>query len=275
MALDSSLINRSLSAKGSGYARVFTSFERGKINAAMKQLETGLNNLLRTVGYQVSRDIRQGWKVKSSLKRHHLPDKMAKVYTDALQPLWILGYQHGEKQRIKNFGAQFAEPTSQLVGLAIEALRNAIWSTVVEIDDALRLALETTIAEGYRNGETMPELATRITSTSDRFTRARAEMIARTETIKTFNAGHMKSAEDNELLPLAEWIDGQSGACEFCHALDGKKVLKGESFPGTIGITAPPLHPRCRCALGFSIPTREEIEEFGLTFPFPEPEEEE
>lgn len=260
--------NRSLAPKKSGYARVFSPYHRGKINAATKQLESALNTLLRKVGYQISRDLRSGMKVKASLKRQQLPDKMLKTYMQALQPMWILGFQHGEKAAKKDFEAQFAEPTTELVILASEALHDAIWSRVVAIDDALRLALETTIAEGYRNGETMDELAARITSTSDRFTRSRASMIARTETLKSFNMGHMKSVEDNDLLPLVEWIDGQAGACEFCHALDGKKVLKGESFPGTIGITAPPLHPRCRCALGASIPTKEEIEEFGLIFPY-------
>lgn len=94
----------------------------------------------------------------------------------------------------------------------------------------------------------------------DRAIERRARNIARTETIRAANAGQMalwQTAEANGLLgPGAKrmWIatPGER-TCPSCHDMDGKTtgVNSPWSFEG-FGISAPPLHPSCRCAMGMT-----------------------
>ncbi len=84
---------------------------------------------------------------------------------------------------------------------------------------------------------------------------ARAELIARTESMKAANEGQRQGWEqavEKGLLPSdAEriWI-GTAGMCPECEALDGTRAaLDGEYGDGVSG---PPLHPNCRCTEGLA-----------------------
>lgn len=85
---------------------------------------------------------------------------------------------------------------------------------------------------------------------------ARARNIARTETIRAANAGQMKlwtTAEANGLLGSSVkrvWIATPTSprTCPFCLGLDGSTSSLRGQFPG--GVTQPPAHPSCRCAMG-------------------------
>lgn len=85
---------------------------------------------------------------------------------------------------------------------------------------------------------------------------ARAEMIARTESMRAANAGQRESwdqAVEKGLLPAdikREWI-ATSDACPFCVALDGKTASLSGEYPNDGG-EGPPLHPDCRCTEGIS-----------------------
>jgi len=91
--------------------------------------------------------------------------------------------------------------------------------------------------------------------------KARAEMIAQTETIRAANAGAVNAYKDAGIEQL-EWV-ASSEPCEFCEAMDGKIIGIEESFAalndtvsGTQGgsmklsyeeTNHPPLHPGCQC----------------------------
>jgi SPP1 gp7 family putative phage head morphogenesis protein len=85
---------------------------------------------------------------------------------------------------------------------------------------------------------------------------SRAEMIARTGLIATFNiaAEHAYRQATDELPDLqVEWM-ATPGArtCPTCSALNGKRKAPGGTFPG--GVVAPPRHPRCRCRVVAYLP---------------------
>ena len=94
----------------------------------------------------------------------------------------------------------------------------------------------------------------------ERYKQYRAQMIARTETIRAANAGQQGLWEQNAELGLLPeertrkiWITGP-GACPLCLAiekLNADGVRLKEPFKAEGGsIEFPPLHPHCRCGMG-------------------------
>ena len=84
--------------------------------------------------------------------------------------------------------------------------------------------------------------------------RQRSYLIARTETIRALSAGQQaawRTARDAGRIPktsLQRWsVVGDDRLCPICIALSGIKRKIGQQFPG--GISHPPAHPACRCAL--------------------------
>lgn len=91
---------------------------------------------------------------------------------------------------------------------------------------------------------------------------ARAETIARTETMKASNVGQQQAwdqaVEQGLLLGTEqqEWITTPDDKlCPICESLDGQTVGLDESFSDDSGdeYDGPPAHPNCRCTVGLSL----------------------
>jgi len=88
---------------------------------------------------------------------------------------------------------------------------------------------------------------------------ARAEVIARTESMRAANVGQREAwdqAVDNGLLSQnvrREWI-ATSEACPICEGLDGQQIGLDEEYEDDNGeaYDGPPAHPNCRCTEGIS-----------------------
>lgn len=102
---------------------------------------------------------------------------------------------------------------------------------------------------------------------AERLLNARAETIARTETMTAAAQGQAElwsQAEAAGLLTgeeLREWIvTDDDRTCEICLPMDGQQVAKGENFVDGDGneVEAPPAHPNCRCSWGLAEAAREE-----------------
>jgi len=89
----------------------------------------------------------------------------------------------------------------------------------------------------------------------------RAELIARTETIRASNAGQQlawEQATEEGLLTgneSQEWITTPDDRlCPICEPMDGVTVPLGESFDvAGDRIEGPPAHPNCRCTVGLTV----------------------
>jgi len=96
----------------------------------------------------------------------------------------------------------------------------------------------------------------------ERYLKHRAEVIARTETIRAANLGQQalwRQAVDQGLIPPGAervWITaGDERTCDFCGPLDGMTVGLEDYFSSAANnrsytTLTPPLHPQCRCSLG-------------------------
>jgi SPP1 gp7 family putative phage head morphogenesis protein len=90
---------------------------------------------------------------------------------------------------------------------------------------------------------------------------ARAETIARTETMRASNQGQQElwaQAEDAGLLTgkeEQEWIvTPDDRLCPICEPMDGVTAPMGGSFRLNTGevVDGPPAHPNCRCTIALS-----------------------
>ena len=100
--------------------------------------------------------------------------------------------------------------------------------------DAIRKAL----AEGFAEGESIPQLSKRIEGYFTENAKRRAEMVSRTETIAASNEGALHRYEI-EGVSKSEFYPSPD-ACEECLPLAGEYITKDSH--GMI-----PVHPNCRC----------------------------
>jgi hypothetical protein len=124
-------------------------------------------------------------------------------------------------------------------------------------------ALEKTITEGQRAGESLVKIKKRVESVYSDAKGYRAERIARTESLKASNRTAEMVYKQNGYATV-EWFVNP-GACEFCRTYAGRTKTIGTNFTG-IGdvitgesggtmrieyadIDTPPLHPNCTCSL--------------------------
>jgi hypothetical protein len=118
---------------------------------------------------------------------------------------------------------------------------------VVNMDNRLR-----------RAGKDPAKIDAAVRRYSDKLLRARAEMVARTETVAARNEGHLQSwiqmQSEGDLPSRARkvWVAAPRIACEICQDLAGQAPRAfDEPFDGPDGpIQRPPSHTSCRCSLG-------------------------
>lgn len=126
--------------------------------------------------------------------------------------------------------------------------------------------LRAVLAAGQDEGLTVDQVSSRLEDVFHRWTSARADMVARSETMRAGNRG-VKLAYQEAGVTRLEW-DAASDPCPICQALDGKQigideafVQEGGSFQYADGdvvktflanyetVETPPAHPNCRCTI--------------------------
>ena len=140
-----------------------------------------------------------------------------------------LGHSEDDIQRAtwKKVGGHVIEAQSNFKGLTDDVAKN----------------VRRVIADGITNERTVKQISKDIRDQVDTIGKTRADMIARTETMKAVNVG-VKDKYRSAGIEVVRWLATiQPGrTCEECMALNGKQ------FP--IDKTPPiPKHPRCRCTL--------------------------
>jgi len=131
------------------------------------------------------------------------------------------------------------------------------------INDTTETALRGSVMEGIKLGESMPQIRDRIKTVFDQAENYRAMVIARTETIRASNQGARLGYQESGVVTEVEWLTAfDERTCPFCAYMDGKRASvdglffkKGATLDvegqrlvfGYEEISAPPLHPNCRC----------------------------
>jgi SPP1 gp7 family putative phage head morphogenesis protein len=108
--------------------------------------------------------------------------------------------------------------------------------------------VKSSIAVSMANGETVAEATARLSGTIN--DPARAEMIARTESVKSYNTGIQTFGESSGA-KTKTW-QAFDGACPICTDLDGEEADINDEFSS--GDDSPPSHPNCRCTMYLTYP---------------------
>lgn len=151
----------------------------------------------------------------------------------------------------------------------LTALENEMFKFAHGINQTTADELREELIAGMENGETIDQLAGRISGLSDEWVEGwRSEMIARTETARAFSTGHIEAWRSTGVVSRKIWVSSQD-ACPFCLEMDGTVIDLDENFfeqgddPQKVewrghtiemghdysDVNGPPLHPNCRCVL--------------------------
>jgi SPP1 gp7 family putative phage head morphogenesis protein len=151
-------------------------------------------------------------------------------------------------KKIGSFNLQFDVKNARAARWALE---HSGW-LIKEVSKTTRERVQEAVARAQISGDLDKQYEDILAAVGDE---ARAEVIARTESMTAANAGQREGwdqAVEAGLLPedaTVSWIATDVDPCPECEALDGvSRTLDGEYPSGEF----PPLHPNCRCTEGIS-----------------------
>jgi HK97 family phage portal protein len=156
---------------------------------------------------------------------------------------------------------------------------------IASINETTSDALREELAEGVDLGESIPQIRSRVEKVYEDARGYRSALIARTETLRATNFATEEAYKQSEVVEAKEWLTAHDErTCPWCLPLDGKVISlgaayfeKGDEVSGTndngktvrlpinlADVSAPPLHPQCRCTL---IPVLKPISELNAPKP--------
>lgn len=112
--------------------------------------------------------------------------------------------------------------------------------------EEVREVISRSLREGVTNSLTATELG-RVNRQLSRFARSRLECISRTEAMRAYSMGSLRSAIDSEAVVGFEFsavLDSRTS--EICHAREGMRFRINDP---RLAHNTPPLHPNCRSVL--------------------------
>ena len=147
--------------------------------------------------------------------------------------------------------------------VAVEFIHEYGAKLITGINETTREALSSTLAEGFDKGESVEELSKRVREVFTQATGFRAEMIARTESIRASNVATVEAYRQSGVVEAKEWLaERDDRTCAVCDSMDGKTIgldanyfeagdkvtSGGQSITvGELDVGEPPLHSNCRC----------------------------
>jgi len=162
-------------------------------------------------------------------------------FKDGFQPVIQYTVIEGAKQAIdlveilKQFGAEhLSRPAHTWISSKSLTLAKGVNRTT-------RPALRRSLAEGFKAGESMPQLTKRVNTLYNQRYKRHAGTVARTETIRASNYGALQGYNEAGVEKVEFYVSLDERTCEECEALSGK-YFKPDEADGLI-----PVHPNCRC----------------------------
>jgi HK97 family phage portal protein len=147
---------------------------------------------------------------------------------------------------IKN-GRELIEPQnphkdfpSLLNQFALAWLNNRIMWAALQVGDTTEEMLRQALADGFANGESIDDIASRIMDIPGFADANRAQMIARTETIAASSQGALEGYRDAGCNMTEFYTAQDEKTCEYCDNYNEQVTTIAEAMPI-------PLHPNCRC----------------------------
>lgn len=180
----------------------------------------------------------------------HMDLEAAVRWTAAMTPLVESAGRRAVERIAADVGVSFdlLQP-----GLSEFTQKEAAW-LVTQVTDTTKQAIRDALTAGLVEGESVPDLAKRIQE-SGAFARSRAELIARTETVRVTNGGQTESLSayqrDSGDRITKRWLATQDSRVRDSHrAMNGETRGVDEEFSNGL---QHPGEPNCRCTLVFEM----------------------
>lgn len=129
----------------------------------------------------------------------------------------------------------------------IQDLLDQLATQVRQVTDTTREQIRQLVGAQAEEGWSVEELARWIRTLGEDWSRQRALLIAATETATAYSLGALAAYADSGVVGETEWLTAPTDACPICAPLNGERAALGDPFAG--GVSYPPAHPGCRCAL--------------------------
>jgi SPP1 gp7 family putative phage head morphogenesis protein len=171
------------------------------------------------------------------------------------------------KKRLRTMRASTGFRTADIKGFnfdstdprAVDWVRDHAGETIDGINADTREQIRDVIEDAFSDQFDVDDLTNEIANIIG--DDARAEVIARTETMRASNEGQLEAwdqAKDAGLLTgteSKEWIvTPDDRLCPICEPMDGITVGLDENFDvDGDQVDAPPAHPNCRCTIGLNL----------------------
>lgn len=128
----------------------------------------------------------------------------------------------------------------------VQTVINRLAKQVRNVTDTTKDQIRNVIGRSAEQGLSTEETARQIRQLGVDMSRSRSLTIARTESASGYSQGALASFQASGVVSGTTWLMGPD-SCDICQELDGQQAeLGGEFAPG---ITAPPAHPHCTCAI--------------------------
>jgi SPP1 gp7 family putative phage head morphogenesis protein len=166
----------------------------------------------------------------------------------------IMAYQHGRAwadKALTNRG--IINPVTQTTKpfylpperAAMQKIKDRNMMEIQGMTDELAKRMSRSLVDGFENGETINLLIRRVRTETD-FSNQRAEVIARTETMRAVNGAAWDRYKQYGVEQV-EWLTAlDDRQCDECEELNGK-IFPIDEAPDL------PVHPNCRCTLAPAI----------------------
>jgi SPP1 gp7 family putative phage head morphogenesis protein len=146
-----------------------------------------------------------------------------------------------------------------------EFIKTYSYKLAITVTDEMMDGLRELFQEAFEIGSSTVEIGEKVQRFFELKRGYEADRIARTEMIRAAHQGALEAYAQSGVVVAKEWLTGKDEkVCPWCSQMDGKRIELREKFFG-VGdilkvddfelafdyseITAPPLHPNCRCDL--------------------------
>lgn len=188
-------------------------------------------------------------------------EKWASVFFAAMSPiLREFIYEEGNQQLAL---LERNQPFDMNADPVVNYFQDTLALFITGITETTREQLKVILTEGFDSEEGITQLRNRVKKVMKNATTDRANMIARTEAIRSTNLAAHEAYRQSGVVEARQWLSERDDrTCPFCEEMDGKILALEEDFfkkgdqlvvDGSTmkfevdNVTFPPLHPLCRC----------------------------
>lgn len=165
---------------------------------------------------------------------------------DGKQIAHLLRKEHAKAIETAFLGAADLGVSFDLENEHVQTVLKKLAKNVRGVAESTKEEIRGLVGKAAELGWSNAELAEQIIAHGVTASKSRATTIARSETAAAFSQGSLAAWRESGVVDRKEWL-ATGDSCEICQSLAGKVVGIDDDFAD--GIDAPPMHPRCVCAV--------------------------